>query len=303
MTLGKYINKDTFISRLDPRNKFILLFVYMVLIFLINPSLPGYEILGWFGYIMIFMSFLIFYKIAKLKFSLIFASLKHMWFMMVFLLIINFFVYKDGPLLVNWWVFEIHLSSLTQTAKIFFRILLLITLSTLFTATTKPLDITLAIDSLFSWLKIFKINVHIFSMTISIALRFIPTILDETYRIMKAQASRGVDFRNGKFKEKIVSITSLIIPLFVSAISRSFDLANAMEARNYNPLTQRSRYRKLKWNLKDSITMIVSLIILGIFIFLKIAIDQNILTTILSDSWFINILNKAFLLIKGWLNL
>ena len=247
MTLGKYVNNDTLLHRLDPRNKFVLLFVYMVLIFLINPSKVGFEAVGWIAYGLLLFFLLVLYKVAKLKFSMVFKSLKPMWFMMIFLFIINLFVYKGGPQIIpEWWIFDIHLEAVVQTLKIFLRLLLLITLSTLFTATTKPLDITVAIDDLFGWLKVFKINVHILSMTISIALRFIPTILDETYRIMKAQASRGVDFKNGKLKEKVVAITSLIVPLFISSISRSDELANAMEARNYNPLAKRTRYRNLK---------------------------------------------------------
>lgn len=300
MTLGKYVNKDTFIHRLDPRNKFILLFVYMVIIFLINPSKPGYEIIGWASYILLFISFIVLYKAAKLKFSMIFKSLKPMWFMMIFLFVINLFVYKDGLQLLNWWIFDIHLSAITQTLKIVLRLALLITLSTLFTATTKPLDITVAIDSLFAWLKVFKINVHILSMTISIALRFIPTILDETYRIMKAQASRGVDFKNGKFKEKIVAITSLIIPLFISAISRSDELANAMEARNYNPLAQRSRYRKLSWSKKDTFVMLFSIILIAAIITLLVLINQGTFGIVLTDVWFVEIFKNFFNIIKGW---
>ena len=300
MTLGKYVNKDTFIQKLDPRNKFILLFVYMVIIFLINQSKPGYEIIGWASYILLFISFIVLYKAAKLKFSMIFKSLKPMWFMMIFIFVINLFVYKDGLQLLNWWIFDIHLSAITQTLKIVLRLALLITLSTLFTATTKPLDITVAIDSLFAWLKVFKINVHILSMTISIALRFIPTILDETYRIMKAQASRGVDFKNGKFKEKIVAITSLIIPLFISAISRSDELANAMEARNYNPLAQRSRYRKLSWSKKDTFVMLFSIILIAAIITLLVLINQGTFGIVLTDVWFVEIFKNFFNIIKGW---
>ncbi|MCI5745390.1 MAG: energy-coupling factor transporter transmembrane protein EcfT [Erysipelotrichaceae bacterium] len=300
MTLGKYVNKDTFIHRLDPRNKFVLLFVFMVVIFLINPSKDNYEILGWMSYALLLIFFLVLYKVAKLKFSMIFKSLKPMWFMMLFLFVANMFIYKEGILLINWWIFKIYLLSITQTLKIVIRLALLIMLSTLFTATTKPLDITVAIDDLFSWLKIFKINVHILSMTISIALRFIPTILDETYRIMKAQASRGVDFKNGKFKEKIVAITSLIIPLFISAISRSDELANAMEARNYNPLAKRTSYRKLSWNKHDSITIIASFIILAIFIVLPILIDKQVFGLLLSDSWWVNMIKNIISIISGW---
>ena len=301
MTLGKYVNNDTFIHRLDPRNKFIMLFVLMIVIFLINPSRTYFQVVGWTMYIVLMVAFIALYKVAKLKFSMIFKSLKPMWFMMIFLFIINLFVYKGGPQIIpEWWIFDIHLESITQTLKIVIRLALLITLSTLFTATTKPLDITVAIDDLFAWLKVFKINVHILSMTISIALRFIPTILDETYRIMKAQASRGVDFKNGKLKEKVVAITSLIIPLFVSAISRSDELANAMEARNYNPLATRTRYRKLKWTKKDSISLIVSLLALALSIILAILMNNSTYLSMFTDYWWLEIINNIIETIKGW---
>lgn len=300
MTLGKYVNNDTFIHRLDPRNKFILLFVYMVIIFLINPSKQGFELVGWISYGLLVVFFIVLYKIAKLKFVMVFKSLKPMWFMMFFLFIINLFVYKGGPQIIpEWWIFDIHLEAITQTLKIVIRLLLLITLSTLFTATTKPLDITVAIDDLFAWLKVFKINVHILSMTISIALRFIPTILDETYRIMKAQASRGVDFQNGKLKEKVVAISSLIIPLFISAISRSDELANAMEARNYNPLAKRSRYRTLKWSFKDTFTMIISFVIMGLGITSIVLFNNNIFDL---NAVLLQLFTSIIDFVKGWFN-
>lgn len=293
MTLGKYVNNDTFLHRLDPRNKFIMLFVFMVSIFLINPSKEGFELVGWILYALYVIFFIILYKVAKLKFSMVFKSLKPMWFMMIFLFIINLFVYKEGVQLLSWWIFDIHLQAITQTIKIVLRLLLLITLSTLFTATTKPLDITVAIDDLFSWLKVFKINVHILSMTISIALRFIPTILDETYRIMKAQASRGVDFKNGKLKEKVVAITSLIIPLFISSISRSDELANAMEARNYNPLGKRTRYKVLRWKLKDTVSIIFSFILLAFNATIIILFNNQIFDL---NAWLLSVVET----IKGW---
>lgn len=298
MTLGKYVNNDTLLHRLDPRNKFVLLFVYMVLIFLINPSKVGFEAVGWIAYGLLLFFLLVLYKVAKLKFSMVFKSLKPMWFMMIFLFIINLFVYKGGPQIIpEWWIFDIHLEAVVQTLKIFLRLLLLITLSTLFTATTKPLDITVAIDDLFGWLKVFKINVHILSMTISIALRFIPTILDETYRIMKAQASRGVDFKNGKLKEKVVAITSLIVPLFISSISRSDELANAMEARNYNPLAKRTRYRNLTWHLSDTISMILSLVMMAGYITLLVLFNNNIFDL---NSIIMSFFTYIYEVIKGW---
>lgn len=286
MTLGRYVNTNSKIHSLDPRNKFILLFIFMIIIFVNN---------SWTGYLFLILLAFIIFKLAKLKFSMIFNSLKPMWFMMLFLFIVNLFVYKDGTLLLSFWKINIYSSAIIQWAKIALRLILLISFSTIFTATTKPLEITIAIEDLFSFLKVFHINVHIFSMTISIALRFIPTILDETYRIMKAQASRGVDFKNGKFKEKVVAISSLIIPLFISAFSRSNDLANAMEARNYNPLGKRTRYRNLLWHKKDTITILLTTFLFATIVFLKIYFKDNEF-----DIFILNNIKNLLNIIKGW---
>lgn len=260
VTLGKYFHNDTFFHRLDPRCKFLMLFIMMITVF-VNIGYIGYGVLA----LVLFICFVV----AKLNIMLIFKSLKPMWLMMVFLFVINCFIVKTGTPYTIWKI-TIYSDAIFNTLNIVCRLALLIATSTLFTATTKPLDITVAIEDLFKFLKVFHINVHILSMTISIALRFIPTILDETYRIIKAQASRGVDMVNGKFKEKIMAITALIIPLFISAFGRSEELANAMEARNYNPYAKRTRYRNLKWKTKDSLMLLTSFILLAGFVTIKV---------------------------------
>jgi energy-coupling factor transport system permease protein len=115
---------------------------------------------------------------------------------------------------------------------------------------------------------VIKFPTHEVAMTMSIALRFIPTLLEETYRIMKAQASRGVDFIQGKIKEKIRAIVSLIVPLFISAFQRSEELANAMEARGYDPSAKRTRYRQLRFHLRDAVALSLTLLYLGGFLYL-----------------------------------
>ena len=132
-------------------------------------------------------------------------------------------------------------------------------MTTLLTACTKPLDLTLGLEKLFGPLKKVGFPTHEIAMMISIALRFIPTLLEETQRIMKAQASRGVDFQEGTFKEKVSAIVSLIIPLFISAFMR----ANAMESRNYNPEATRTRYHQVKWNLGDTLSLVFSLVVIS----------------------------------------
>ena len=269
ITLGKYIPNDTFFHRLDPRCKIILLFSFMITIF-IQLGIVGYIVLG--------LVTLVCFILSKIKIITIIKSLKPMWFMVVFIFIVNLLVVKDGT---PWriWKITIYSEAVFSTLRVAYRLILLISTSTIFTATTKPLDITIAIEDLFGFLKK-VVNIHILSMVISIALRFIPTILDEAYRIMRAQASRGVDFVHGKLKEKAVAITSLIIPLFISAFSRSADLADAMEARSYNPYAKRTRYRKLKWHFKDTIMLFLTLGLMIAFIVLsalKVPLDSILL--------------------------
>lgn len=269
ITLGKYIPNDTFFHRLDPRCKIILLFSFMITIF-IQLGIVGYIVLG--------LVTLVCFILSKIKIITIIKSLKPMLFMVVFIFIVNLLVVKDGT---PWriWKITIYSEAVFSTLRVAYRLILLISTSTIFTATTKPLDITIAIEDLFGFLKK-VVNIHILSMVISIALRFIPTILDETYRIMRAQASRGVDFVHGKLKEKAVAITSLIIPLFISAFSRSADLADAMEARSYNPYAKRTRYRKLKWHFKDTIMLFLTLGLMIAFIVLsalKVPLDSILL--------------------------
>jgi len=140
--------------------------------------------------------------------------------------------------------------------------------TSMLTATTKPLALTKAIEDILLPFKLIKVPVHIIAMIISIALRFIPTLLEEAQRIMKAQASRGVDFKNGGIKAKAKSMITLIIPLFVSAFAKAEDLGNAMETRGYDPYEKRTRYRAYPIKTSDIVTMIIvaSLIILTILV-------------------------------------
>ena len=146
----------------------------------------------------------------------------------------------------------------------------MISITCILTATTKPLDLTYALEWYLAPLKVIHFPTHEIAMTISIALRFIPTLLDETFRIMKAQTSRGVYFKNGSLKEKVRAITSLIVPLFLSAFQRSEDLANAMESRGYDPTAKRTRYRMMHWRWQDTINFILTIIFLGSLITISV---------------------------------
>lgn len=273
ISIGKYSPFNTFIHRLDARNKILAMIFMMVTIFISYGStytnLIMYLILG-----IIIYSWL---AISKISLKQFFKQLKMMWLMMLFIFIINLFSMKE-EIPVYWFGNEyyyfvipginltIYYSAIINTLYIVIRLCLMLGLTMILTATTKPMDLTHALEWLMAPLKIIKFPVHEISMTISLALRFIPTLLDETERIMKAQSSRGVDFQDGSLKEKVGAIISLIIPLFVSAFQRSDELASAMEARGYDPSAKRTKYRELKWSKQDTFVMAMVLIILALTI-------------------------------------
>ncbi|WP_252856550.1 energy-coupling factor transporter transmembrane component T family protein [Erysipelothrix rhusiopathiae] len=188
---------------------------------------------------------------SKLTFKFILKSIKPMLFMLVFLFVMNMFLIREGTLLVQFAFFKIYSGALYQTAFIVTRLVLMIMVTTLLTATTAPLNLTLGIEDLLNPLKKIGVPSHEIAMMISIALRFIPTLIEDTQRIMDAQASRGVDLKEGSFKEKINGAISMLIPLFVSIYHRAEDLADAMEARGYYPGKTRTRYKQLKIRFSD----------------------------------------------------
>lgn len=242
VTLGRYIPLDSPIHKMDPRAKIGAMLLMLVAIFF--PA-------GWIGYAVLFAACTVLILSAKLSFRYVWKSLKPMLVMMCFLLIINILVVKTGTLLFSIGSFAVYSDAVLQTAYIVVRLLLMIMVTTTLTATTKPLDMTLGIEDLLQPFGKIGVPYHEIAMLISIALRFIPDLIDETNRILKAQESRGVDMQEGKLKEKIMAILSLIIPLFVSAFQRAEDLANAMEARGYAPGEPRTRYKVLKMRGTD----------------------------------------------------
>lgn len=242
IALGRYIPLDSPIHRLDPRAKILAMLLMLIGIF-VPTGFIGYAIIG-FVVAAVVLS-------AKLSFNFIWKAMKPMLFMLVFLLIINILVLKTGIPLITIGSFTLYSGAITETLYIAIRLMLMIMITTVLTATTKPLDLTLGIEDLLQPFTVVHVPAHEIAMMISIALRFIPTLIEETQRIMKAQASRGVDLQEGKLQEKIMAILSLIVPLFVSAFQRAEDLANAMEARGYAPQEKRTRYKQLKMRFAD----------------------------------------------------
>ncbi len=254
--LGQYVPYNSFIHRLDARNKIFCLIVLMVAIFYSYSTWEMTFLMGGtlFAFIIILMI------ISHVSFRKLFSSLKAMWLLIIFLLIVNCLVpiSKEGPVAFYLGSLAIYYDAIFQSIRIILRLVMMLSLTMVLTATTKPLDLTYALEWYLTPLKIIKFPAHIVAMIISLALRLIPTLLLETEDIMKAQASRGVDFKRGGIKMKIKAITALIVPLFISSFKRSDELADAMSARGYNPHAKRTRYRKLHFGICDLFVFILS---------------------------------------------
>ncbi|UUD37014.1 Energy-coupling factor transporter transmembrane protein EcfT [Mycoplasmopsis californica] len=279
-SFGRYIPGNSLVHGMNPMLKIVLNIVYIVLAFLTQNFFV-------FGILLIPLVAMNIISTKKV------LPLLKMWITPIFIglivLFINFYLmhYKpsdqttktleyyerfSGGLYANATVhkhvwhegtFTFSTFAVLKTISIIIRIYIMILATTILTNTTKPIMLTVALEKLMFPLKIFFIPTQIISMIISIALRFIPTLLDETLRIMKAQASRGVDFKHGKFKEKAKSMITLVIPLFVTSFTKAEDLANAMETRGYNPYQKRTRYRKMTYLWQD---YLVSFILIGLMV-------------------------------------
>ena len=266
--LGRYVNHNSFIHRMDPRNKIFCLIVLMVAIFISYPTWEITFIVG--GALAVFVIALL--LIARVRVIDIFKSLRVLWFLVLLLMIINVLTPPVNAVTVAFYIGKkaIYWEAIFQSLKIILRLVLMIMLTMLLTATTKPLDLTYGLEWYMAPLKLIRFPVHEIAMTISIALRFIPTLLDETDRIMKAQSSRGVDFKHGKISSRLKAIVSLIIPLFISSFQRSEELADSMEARGYDPKAKRTRYRVLRFSLGDLVGFILCCALLTATIFISV---------------------------------
>ena len=284
ITFGRYVAQDTPIHHLDARNKLLMMILFFVCVFLRFNLWSTNLIVG--GVLLIFL--LVCMLIAKVSLRDLFKSLKGMWFLVIFLLIIYIFIpnstyshpaysFPNG--------YTIYWDSFYQCGYILLRLIMMLCITMILTSTTKPMDLTRGLEWGMTPLKPIRFPAHEIAMTISIALRFIPTILEETKRIMKAQESRGVDFAHGSLRNKFRAIISLIIPLFVSAIERSEELANAMEARGYDPKGKRTHFQKLQFHLNDLFGLLIVLMIFGGILTLVI-IDRNVETVDLIKFFF-----------------
>lgn len=262
VSFGRYLPLNSIIHKVDPRIKVVVLISLIVSIFF-NTGFTGYCIIALFIFSIFFL--------AKLPYTLLFRLLIPISFIIFILFIINCFIIKEIPnqdigIIWRWQFIILSYRGIFSSIYIALRIYLMIISTTILTTTTQPLDMTLALEDLMLPLKLIRFPVHIISMIISIALRSIPTLFDEAGRILKAQASRGVDMKNGHFKEKVKALVSLIIPLLVSAFQKAEDLAYAMDSRGYDPQGKRTRFRQYHIDFKDILFFILGVALLAFII-------------------------------------
>ena len=268
LTFGRYSPFNTVIHKLDPRNKIFLMVLFYVCIFLKVTSWSSTLIMS--GVLLLFL--IVITIISRVSFLSLIKSLGAMWILFIFLLVIYIFVPNPEYKFVAFYInnYPIYYDSFYQGGYIIIRLVMMLLITMILTSTTKPMDLTYGLEWYLTPLKVVKFPSHIVAMTLSIALRFIPTLIDETNRIIKAQSSRGVDFNHGGFIKRFRAIFALIVPLFVSAINRSEELSDAMEARGYDPYAKRSRYRKLSFKWIDLIALILVVAIFSGLLYLVI---------------------------------
>ena len=258
MILGRYIPGNSIIHRLDPRSKLVAMILLIIIAFWANNPITN---------LILFVATGIFVALSEVPLSFFIKGLRSMFFLIAFTTLFQLFFISGGHVLFEMGFIKITSYGIEQAGIIFCRFVLIIFFSTLLTLTTMPLSLATAVESLLGPLKRFKVPVHEIGLMLSMSLRFVPTLMDDTIRIMNAQKARGVDFGEGNVIQKVKAMIPILIPLFATSLKRADSLATAMEARGYQGGNGRSQYRQLNWMNRDSIALLF-VCVLGAILFL-----------------------------------
>ena len=263
ITLGQFFPGKSLIHRLDPRTKIILATIFIVAVFLANNPAT---------FLLLAIVTTVLIGISRISMKVILKSIKPLVFILLFTAILNIFMTKgDGEALVSFWVIEIYTEGIARAIMMALRVIILIVgTSVLLTYTTSPISLTDGLELLLSPLKLIHVPVHTFAMMMSIALRFIPTLVEETEKIMNAQKSRGADFASGSLAKRAKALIPLLVPLFVSSFKRAEELATAMECRCYRGDKNRTKLVKLQYKGIDFAFIALFALLLGVIVCLNI---------------------------------
>lgn len=260
MIIGRYVPGNTIIHRLDPRSKLLFVFLFIIAVFLANNVVSYAILLG-------FTVFVI--ALARIRPYFLVNGLKPVLFLIVFTLLLHLFFTREGAVIFEWKFIRIYEEGLRMGIFISIRFLVLVLITTVLTLTTSPISITDGLETLLNPFKKLKLPVHEVALMMSIALRFIPTLMDETDKILKAQLARGSDLSTGSIKERVQAVIPLLVPLFVSAFKRAEDLAVAMEVRGYRGGEGRTRFRQLSWQLRDTMVLVAFAVLTAVLIWVR----------------------------------
>lgn len=252
ITIGQYFPGDTAIHRMDPRTKLLNVLFYIVALFTCK---------GIVGYLLVLIYLIAAVRISKIPLKTILKGVKPLIFIIAFTAILNMF-YTPGKELFHIWILKITDAGIRNAILMVARIIMLVTGTFLVTYTTSPITLTDGLELLLNPLKKIKVPVHELAMMMSIALRFIPTLIEETDKIMSAQKARGADFETGNLLQKAKALIPVLVPLFVSAFRRADELATAMECRCYTGGKGRTRLNPLHWHSLDTLGLLVGILLL-----------------------------------------
>lgn len=261
ITLGQYFPGNSLLHRLDPRMKLVLTLLFIVLVFL--PQ-------NWWGMAVVLCFMAAVVGLSRLPVRLVWRSVKPVLFLVTFTAVLNVLYVQEGATLFRWQFIHVTTGGLVNAAFIAVRIVCLIVGSSMLTYTTTPTALTDAIERLLSPLKWMGVNPHELAMMMTIALRFIPTLMEETDKIMAAQKARGADMESGGLLSRVRALVPILIPLFVSSFRRAYDLAMAMECRCYQGGEGRTRMKQLTTAPRDWVALAVYLLVLAVLILLNI---------------------------------
>ena len=260
ITLGQYFPGNSPVHLLDPRTKLIMLVVYIVALF---------TAAWWASYALMFLFLITVIAVSRIPLKSIVKGLKPLLFILVFTGILNVFFTPGDNVIVSFWGIKITWDGLERAALMMLRILMLITGTFLLTYTTSPIALTDGLESLLGPLKKLHLPVHELSMMMCIAMRFIPTLIEETDKIMSAQKARGADFETGKLLDRVKALVPILVPLFISAFRRADELATAMECRCYQGGDGRTKMKLLRYKLRDFKAFGIGIVLLAAVITLR----------------------------------
>jgi energy-coupling factor transport system permease protein len=253
ITLGQYFPGNTVVHRLDPRTKLLALLIYIVALF----SARGFVSTG-----VVLAALVLSVVLSRIPPKALFKGLKPLIFIIVLTAFLNLF-YSTGRVIAQWWIFRITEEGLRRAVLMLARILLLVCGTFLLTYTTSPIALTDGLERLLRPLKKIRVPVHELAMMMSIALRFIPTLIDETDKIISAQKARGADFETGGLIRRAKALLPVLVPLFVGAFRRADELATAMESRCYHGDQGRTRMKVLRYGRGDAVAFVLGALLLG----------------------------------------